>query len=299
MVSILKAIMRSINYLEDDLNPEQVEQLEVIAIGLPRTGTSTLKLALIKLGYNPYHQGNVFADPQKMKSWKNIVNVKYSLRERYGVSPLKWYSDNNVINANNIDFNRIYYQYGFDAAVCLPTYLIYKEILQKYPNMKVILTEREPEKWYSSVSTTIGAMRPIFDRWFARLLLGKDIAWLMDAFFELIADGKVGKDKDFVIKQYNEWNDMVKSTVPKEQLLIFHPKQGWEPLCKFLDKPVPNEPFPKSNSKQVVINLKSRLNAVHDMIDLCLLIGIGFVVYRVYKNESYKLVIEWITIRSS
>lgn len=36
-------------------------------------------------------------------------------------------------------------------------------------------------------------------------------------------------------------------SVPPEKLLVFEPKQGWEPLCKFLNRPVPDQPFPHVN----------------------------------------------------
>ena len=39
----------------------------------------------------------------------------------------------------------------------------------------------------------------------------------------------------------------VESVVPKEDLLIWNVKDGWEPLCSFLDKEIPNEPIPHDN----------------------------------------------------
>ena len=30
-------------------------------------------------------------------------------------------------------------------------------------------------------------------------------------------------------------------------MLVFDVKQGWEPLCKFLDKEIPDKPFPWKN----------------------------------------------------
>lgn len=42
---------------------------------------------------------------------------------------------------------------------------------------------------------------------------------------------------------------MIRGLVPKERLLEWSVEDGWEPLCKFLGKPVPeNEPFPHANS---------------------------------------------------
>ena len=50
-------------------------------------------------------------------------------------------------------------------------------------------------------------------------------------------------------QSYDEWVAHVKATVKPENLLIFSSKDGWEPLCKFLGKEIPNVPFPRSNNK--------------------------------------------------
>ena len=42
----------------------------------------------------------------------------------------------------------------------------------------------------------------------------------------------------------------VRREIPKSQLLVFDVREGWEPLCSFLDVPVPEEPFPRGNDTQ-------------------------------------------------
>jgi len=51
------------------------------------------------------------------------------------------------------------------------------------------------------------------------------------------------------VKVYNNWVCEIKATIPEEQLLIFNVKEGWEPLCKFLDVPIPDVPFPRTNDR--------------------------------------------------
>lgn len=46
---------------------------------------------------------------------------------------------------------------------------------------------------------------------------------------------------------FENWRKSVKEVVPKDRLLEFDPKQGWAPLCEFLDVPIPDIPFPKLN----------------------------------------------------
>merc|ERR1712187_847367 len=50
--------------------------------------------------------------------------------------------------------------------------------------------------------------------------------------------------RDIAIARYEAWNAEVERTVPKDKLLVFSADQGWEPLCKFLGKPIPSVPFP-------------------------------------------------------
>jgi len=61
---------------------------------------------------------------------------------------------------------------------------------------------------------------------------------------------------------YYDWIEYVKQLVPKDQLLVYNVKQGWEPLCKFLDIPVPNVPMPRVNDKQQFIARRKKMGIV-------------------------------------
>ena len=63
--------------------------------------------------------------------------------------------------------------------------------------------------------------------------------------FDAIEDGKEAS-----VEFYNDWVAEVKETVPKEKLLIFNVKEGWKPLCDFLDVPIPDQPFPNINDSK-------------------------------------------------
>src|SRR5690606_32218204 len=56
-------------------------------------------------------------------------------------------------------------------------------------------------------------------------------------------------DRAYMTDWYERRNQEVIDTIAPERLLVFHPKQGWEPLCAFLDVPVPPELFPRVNSR--------------------------------------------------
>ncbi|HNS88382.1 MAG TPA: sulfotransferase, partial [Parvularculaceae bacterium] len=57
-------------------------------------------------------------------------------------------------------------------------------------------------------------------------------------------------DHDHLIRKFNQHNEDVIRTIPKDRLLVFEAKDGWAPLCAFLGKPVPSEPYPRVNSKE-------------------------------------------------
>ena len=49
---------------------------------------------------------------------------------------------------------------------------------------------------------------------------------------------------------FERWNQEVIDTVPSERLLVWHPKDGSEPLCEFLEVYVPHSPVPNVNDTE-------------------------------------------------
>ena len=62
---------------------------------------------------------------------------------------------------------------------------------------------------------------------------------------------EAGKEES--VEFFNTWVQHVKETVPEDRLLIFEAKQGWEPLCTFLNLPIPEESFPNVNDSSSMI----------------------------------------------
>ena len=69
----------------------------------------------------------------------------------------------------------------------------------------------------------------------------------------------ISKGEEASINHFNQWVQEVKNTVPSDKLLVFEVKEGWGPLCKFLEVPVPNIPFPNTND---TAQMKKRLRGV-------------------------------------
>jgi hypothetical protein len=142
--------------------------------------------------------------------------------------------------------------------------MYYREFLEKYPDAKVVLTVRDAAAWYGSAASTIFRPMPAPIVWLMKLsaLFSKRMRGTLDCYHyaqDIVHKGFFeNKIHDPAACQaiFDAWNEEVKRTVPPEKLLIFQVKDGWEPLCRFLGVPVPDEPFPRSNeSKGFVKNV--------------------------------------------
>ena len=223
--------------------------LKVIGTGMGRTGTHSLKLALEQLGFGKcYHMSELFEHPEGI--------VHFEKAER-GEDP---------------DWDTLFREY--QSAVDYPVARYYKQLIIQYPEAKVIHTIRDPESWYQSASRTIiWASKPSFGRIFKLMIklpfkpeLRKQMPILK--FNGNLIEREFGKDyknKEEVIRRFNKHNETVLNTVPKERLLVFDAKEGWEPLCNFLGVPVPDAPFPQSNKREEFVN---RIKNIKDKIEV-------------------------------
>ncbi|WP_428264587.1 sulfotransferase family protein [Haliangium sp.] len=137
---------------------------------------------------------------------------------------------------------------GYRATVDYPGCMFYRPLMERYPQAKVILTVRDPDKWYESAHSTIyPAGRP--DDLPAP---PPSLAEHMRMVSRLVWDGHFGgrfADRAHAIQVFQDHIEEVKQTVPAERLLVYEVREGWAPLCAFLDVPVPDEPFPRTNSR--------------------------------------------------
>ncbi len=123
----------------------------------------------------------------------------------------------------------------------------YREILDAWPESKVILSVREPDAWYESCNASLHATRG---------LVGAHPAGAAPAVLEAVEDAIwqglfAGRfpDRDYALEVFSRHRQEVISTVPSAQLLIYDIHDGWDPLCRFLDVPVPETPFPHLNGR--------------------------------------------------
>ncbi|MDQ3228029.1 MAG: hypothetical protein M3Q50_15545, partial [Chloroflexota bacterium] len=146
---------------------------------------------------------------------------------------------------------------GYRAIVDWPGAYFWRELIVAHPDAKVILTVRDPERWYESSLATIFSMHANAETSPRTRLLMKLLGFVFrplrgalrvatDVIWNGTFDGRFS-DKDYAQSVFVEHNREVAATVPAERLLIFEVKQGWQTLCAFLDVPVPEEPFPHVN----------------------------------------------------
>lgn len=223
--------------------------LKIIGTGMGRTGTHSLKLALEELGFGKcYHMAELFQNPHGLVHFKKAEK---------GEDP---------------DWDTLFQ--GYQSAVDYPVTRYYKQLIQKYPEAKIIHTIRDAESWYQSASQTIiWASKPSIGRILKLTVklpfspvLRKQMPILK--FNGKLIDLEFGKDyknKNEVIRRYNLHNETVMTTIPKEKMLVFNAKHGWEPLCNFLGVPVPDSPFPESNKRDEFIH---RIKNIKDRVEI-------------------------------
>lgn len=206
--------------------------MKVIGAGFGRTGTMSLKVALERLGFAPcYHMTEVFSHPEHTSFWLSA-----------------W-------RGEPVDWERVLG--GYEATVDWPACTFYEELTDLHPEAKVLLSVRDPERWYESTRSTIYELSkiisrsPVFRAIFAlSSLLSSGRPTRGNLAYEIIWDGTFDgrfEDKDYAIEVFERHTEEVKGRVPPEQLLVYEVGQGWAPLCEFLGVPEPDGPFPRLN----------------------------------------------------
>jgi len=209
--------------------------LKIIGTGLARTGTMSLKMALEVLNnHSCFHMIDLFQEPKRV----NILKKGYQ--------------------SNQIDWSTFYA--GYESAVDYPTCVFYKELIARNPDLKVIHTTRDFDSWYESVTETVYRGKPKgakdFLRMIKNMMFSSDFKRVAPIFMfndKLIWRGQFQarfEDKEFIREIVLQHEEEIKNSVKAENLLIYDIKSGWEPLCEFLKKAVPNMPFPKANERQ-------------------------------------------------
>ena len=189
--------------------------LQVIGAGFPRTATWSQKLALQQLGFGPcYHMSEALEHPDHWPLWEAASAGE----------PVDWHS----IFA------------GWGSTTDAPGCHFYQQLAAYYPDAKVVLGTRDEERWFASTQNTI-LTEQVAGFHGARGSLGmvEAMGWGTDPRL---------RDKTWMLDRYRRHNQEVQDTIPAARLLVYELADGWEPLCRFLGRPIPAEPFPRVNT---------------------------------------------------
>lgn len=209
--------------------------MKVVGAGLPRTATLSQKVALEMLGFGPcYHMVNVLSDLSLASGWRAAFQ-----------------------GAN--DWNQIFQ--GHESTVDWPGAFFYREIMDAFPESKVLLSVRPGEAWEESITQTIygilygdtmmrdlsAARCRVDDEWHGYIELVTEMWQKSGLLPSDISDWEPGT----MARAMERYNAEVIATVPADRLLVWTAADGWEPLCEFLEVPVPDAPFPRLNDAKM------------------------------------------------
>lgn len=197
--------------------------IAVIGAGFGRTGTMSLKLALERLGLGPcYHMLEVLAHPAHDPVWHAATRGEH------------------------VDWDALFEGYG--SAVDWPVAAFWRELSNHYPQAKIVLSVRDGRAWHRSVMETIfKALSAPPDPDDGEAVVHR--AMTRELIFDRTFGGRLA-DARHAIEVYERHNQSVREGISSNRLLVHDSGDGWEPLCTFLGRAVPDEPYPHSNTRK-------------------------------------------------
>lgn len=256
--------------------PQPGAQIQVIGAGLPRTGTSSFSQALEILLHGPvYHCGTQISrgPPTEIKSWMPILQ--------------NWLKKDDSTSRENMLTLLRRRLAGYVAITDSPGSELIPELMELFPDAKVICTTRDPISWEKSMLY----IQSLTGVWFARaVLLPLDgmrhfipYGYLLAALWERLYGGVAGQHGRETYASHIAW---LKEVVPEDRLVFFDVKDGWGPLCEALGVEAPvGVPFPRINDSEAIersVNHHLRRGLTHWA---CIfgVIGVGVAAFRVWR----------------
>ncbi|CAK8694683.1 unnamed protein product [Clavelina lepadiformis] len=219
--------------------------MKVIVAGYAKTGTKTMFVALSELGYNVY-----------------------DFLDHFWYHGDKWTKILSSSGGSIEDFKEMYQ--SVDAVTDGPPYLFWQEILQAFPDAKVLLMTRIEDDWYKSYYRQYKVIGDNFTYQLMQLLSPN--GWKYFRYYNKIVMSRYGLEMkhpfDFSFvnnamvlkKAFRQHTQYCLQNCPPDKLLVYDVRQGWAPLCEFLGKEIPDKPFPYEN---VAGNIVGKLMATH------------------------------------
>ena len=261
-----KYYKKTFQLIKDQEELSECGGLQVINAGLPRTGTLSFKAAITSLlGGRCYHGFDaLFGSQEDVDFWVSVAKEE----------------------ATDTEIREFFSSRGITASADFPAAFFYRRLVSVFPEAKVVLSTRSPTSWQKSMRETIYLVsgeslekrkEKINHFLYFRLFLKsstflhpqahlnrtkvpwrwglfaldwrfpRGLDWIYDKMDGLWLDSVLGSEEE-AATFFSRWEKGVRDSVPKDRLLVFQAKEGWEPLCQFLDKEVPTSPYPRLNN---------------------------------------------------
>ncbi|XP_076801924.1 uncharacterized protein LOC143446253 [Clavelina lepadiformis] len=258
--------------------------MKVIVAGYSKTGTTSLAAALSELGY-----------------------TVYDFLDHFWYHGDKWTKILSSSGGSIEDFKEMYQ--SVDAVTDCPPNLIWEELLQVFPDTKIILTTREEDDWYKSYSKHNEVLRKNFTYKIMQIL--SPTGW---KFFKFCRNNVMCRSglhmrhpfylsyhsNVILLKRgFRQHTKYCQQNCPPDKLLVYDVGQGWAPLCEFLGKEIPDKPFPHEN---VAGNVSDKLMATHPAFiriqreaattSVLLCLTLCLVTYKYHKFHPGKLLLD-------
>ncbi|KAH6970902.1 P-loop containing nucleoside triphosphate hydrolase protein [Ilyonectria sp. MPI-CAGE-AT-0026] len=219
--------------------------MKVLILGVGRTGTASMRAAMKQLGYvDTYHMMNCsIENPPDALMWMDALTAKYDKKGK----PF-----------TREDWDQLL---GGSQAVCdWPAIAFAKELIEAYPEAKVVLTNRDVDSWHASTMKTVYWRVTDHElRWLSNFDWAAGMYYpMLKKFFDTFFEGDFpNRGKDVFKRHYAE----IRALVPKDNLLEYRVQDGWEPLCNFLGDAVPKGcSFPNVNDNSDFVSRSRRRN---------------------------------------
>ncbi|KAK5996010.1 hypothetical protein PT974_04433 [Cladobotryum mycophilum] len=237
--------LRKVRLLDQEPVPDGTKPVQVLCLGMCRTGTTSLLETLTQLGYTPIHMQHIIENTDRKRLWIEAIESTFIDQKPYG----------------RAEFDILLQ--GFDATLDIPAAIFAEQLVKAYPEAKVILTTRSVDSWIRSMNNTVWQ----HFRWPSYRILSYiepefmgTIIKLLDLIFYVHSKNKY--DGPEAEQAFLAHNQRVREMVPAKNLLELSPPFDMEKLCGFLDKPLPSSSYPHVNNKeefiQKVINRRNK-----------------------------------------
>lgn len=251
------------NGLQQDILPCFASGAGIICAGLPRSGTASLANALEILGFGPVHHGLKVLSTREAYAWGQAARSHFSylpttfMGDPAGRPPFYVNRADPLLPWRRADWDRVI---GHQRVITDLGSLFAEQLITAYPEARVILVERPVDKWITSFTRALVdgvyfGVNGFFLCTLGQYLNLKVIVIGRDMLMGRLKASTRGDVIEKLPTVHKEHHAMVRSRVPPAQLLDLKLQDGWEPLCQFLDVPVPDVPFPHVNDTKQILSM--------------------------------------------